>query len=60
MYGAFRFDFFSAKSTPDRQWKMQISDMATDIKSQLLLTTPGITYWNSTSWIVDPETETYS
>lgn len=44
---------FSAKSTPDRQWKMQLSDMATDIKIQLFLTTPGIAHYNSAR-IVDP------
>ena len=48
---------FSAKSTPDRQWKMQLSDMATDIKIQLFLTTPGIAHYNSAR-IFNPKQKT--
>lgn len=44
---------FSAKSTPDRLWKMQLTDMATDLKIQLFLTTPGVAYYYSAK-LVDP------
>jgi speckle-type POZ protein len=44
---------FSAKSTPDRLWKMQLTDVATDLKIQLFLTTPGVAYYYSAK-LVDP------
>ena len=44
---------FSSKSTPDRLWKMQLIDMATDLRIQIFLTTPGVAYYESAK-LIDP------
>jgi speckle-type POZ protein len=40
---------FSAKETPDRLWKLVLSDGGTQLNIQLFLTSPGVaTYYNAT------------